>query len=126
MYFSALGQPVIVLSSAQATTDLLLKKASVFSGRPYMAMVMDMWVVPVILHVADLEGNLKSSNYSIGWKASLVFANLGPAWNGQRKLTHQFLGPPAMPLHHEILESEAHNLVQRFVTEKKDFISEVT
>lgn len=45
LYLSALGQPVIVLSSIQANTDLLLKKASVFSGRPYMAMVMDMWVV---------------------------------------------------------------------------------
>lgn len=45
MYLSALSQPVIVLSSVQATSDLLLKKASIFSGRPYMAMVMDMWVV---------------------------------------------------------------------------------
>lgn len=42
LFLSALGQPVIVLSSVQANTDLLLKKASIFSGRPYMAMVMDM------------------------------------------------------------------------------------
>lgn len=59
-------------------------------------------------------------------KNSIIFAGLGSLWNGQRKLIHQFFGPPTMPLYHPMLESDSHDLVRRLVIEKKDFMTEVT
>lgn len=41
VYLSALGQTIVVLSSFAANTSLLVKKASISSGRPYLTMVMD-------------------------------------------------------------------------------------
>ena len=43
MYFSALGQPTIVLNSAKAVIDLLDRRGTVYSDRPFLHMA-DMYV----------------------------------------------------------------------------------
>lgn len=42
VYLSAFGQSILVLNSLEANTDLLVKKATISSGRPSLTMVMDM------------------------------------------------------------------------------------
>lgn len=41
VYVTALGQPIVVLSSKEATDDLLVKKTTM-AGRPYLAMMQDL------------------------------------------------------------------------------------
>lgn len=61
----------------------------------------------------------------MGWKSSFVFLDTVPVWKAQRKLIHQFLGPPTMPLYRPQLESSSYDFVHRLVTGKKDFTTEV-
>ncbi|EAU93067.2 cytochrome P450 [Coprinopsis cinerea okayama7 len=42
IYYKTLGNPVLVLNSREAMTDLLDKRASIYSSRPYRTMVIDM------------------------------------------------------------------------------------
>lgn len=48
LYLTAMGQPIVILSSPKAISDLIVKKSAVFSGRPYLAMLGDLYVA---LHV---------------------------------------------------------------------------
>ena len=42
VYLEAMGQPIIVLNSMKAITDLMVKKSALLSGRPYLAMLGDL------------------------------------------------------------------------------------
>ena len=50
MYFSALGQPTIVLNSAKTVIDLLDRRGTIYSDRP-------------LLHMADLCVSLQCITY---------------------------------------------------------------
>ncbi|KAH9170566.1 hypothetical protein EDB89DRAFT_1977337 [Lactarius sanguifluus] len=41
MYLSALGQPILVLNSLKAASELLDRRANIYSGRPRMIMAQE-------------------------------------------------------------------------------------
>lgn len=43
VYFDVFGQPVITLNSFEAIEDLIIKKSALFSGRPYLPMVTELY-----------------------------------------------------------------------------------
>ena len=43
-YVSVVGQPIIVLNSYQAARDLLEKRGSIYSSRPRMVMLTELYV----------------------------------------------------------------------------------
>ncbi|KAF8307880.1 cytochrome P450 [Clavulina sp. PMI_390] len=88
---TALGQPIFILSSAKAISDLIANhRSGSVAGRPYLAML-------------DL----------LGWSKSItVLSASTPRWQAQRKLLHQFLGPQAMPLYHSMIEEHARMFVR--------------
>ena len=45
MYVSVLGKPVIFLNSVEAANDLLHKKSSIYSDRPRMVMLNEMFAI---------------------------------------------------------------------------------
>ena len=47
MYLTAIGSPIVVLSSREAITDLLEKKNSVYSDRPVIPMAGELYVRPL-------------------------------------------------------------------------------
>ncbi|KAF8302327.1 cytochrome P450 [Clavulina sp. PMI_390] len=102
VYLTAMGQPIIVLSSTKAISDLMVKKSSILSGRPYLAMLGDL----------------------VGWDQSVTIGPPSKRWQAQRKLLHQFLGSPAIPLYHNLLQEGAAEFVQRVVPTNEGFMDE--
>ncbi|KZT23364.1 cytochrome P450 [Neolentinus lepideus HHB14362 ss-1] len=48
LYFHTFGRSIVVLNSARAAHDLLDKKSSIYSHRPYFAMTHDEWALPIM------------------------------------------------------------------------------
>lgn len=46
-YVTVVGQPIIVLNSYQAARDLLEKRSGIYSNRPRMVMLTELYVIAV-------------------------------------------------------------------------------
>ncbi|KAH8992362.1 cytochrome P450 [Lactarius akahatsu] len=85
MYLSALGQPILVLNSLKAASELLDRRANIYSGRPRMIMAQDI-----------ISGGL-------------LFALLNPVddyWRRGRRAAHQVLTKAAVRGYHNVLRKE--------------------
>lgn len=117
---TALGRPIVVLSSIEAISEVLEKKTSISSDRPYMAMASDMWVNPV--EVVDIYTNPFGAR--VGYDRSVIWSPPDGHWTGQRKLFHQYLGPKAMPLYYEAIQKSILQLIQATHTSQSAFPEE--
>ncbi|KAH8981446.1 cytochrome P450 [Lactarius hatsudake] len=85
MYLSALGQPILVSNSLKAASELLDRRANIYSGRPRMIMAQEI-----------ISGGL-------------LFALLNPVddyWRRGRRAAHQVLTKAAVRGHHNVLRKE--------------------
>ncbi|KAG9100282.1 hypothetical protein FS749_015775 [Ceratobasidium sp. UAMH 11750] len=73
--FTVLGQVIIVLNSAEAAEDLLVKRSAIYSDRPELPMLND--------------------DRLLGWGKETGFIRYGERWNQQRKMTQAVLHPSA-------------------------------
>lgn len=44
VYLDVIGQPLVILSSMQAVEDLVVRESSIFSARPILTMVSDLYM----------------------------------------------------------------------------------
>ncbi|KAF8302321.1 hypothetical protein DL93DRAFT_2067198, partial [Clavulina sp. PMI_390] len=102
IHLTALGQPIVVLNSSQATSDIMGKKGAFVSGRP------------LVTFLGDL----------VGWYESVVLGGPSRRWQAQRKLLHQFLGAPSIPMYHSIIEEEARAYCHRVIPTKEGYMDE--
>ncbi|KZS88921.1 cytochrome P450 [Sistotremastrum niveocremeum HHB9708] len=70
VHVSALGQPIFILNSREAAVDLLEKKSSIYSDRPYLAMGGDL----------------------VGWSNTLVLTPYNARFRNMRKYLHRLIG----------------------------------
>ncbi|KAH9070779.1 cytochrome P450 [Lactarius deliciosus] len=85
MYLSALGQPILVLNSLKAASELLDRRSNIYSGRPRMIMAQEI-----------ISGGL-------------LFALLNPIddyWRRGRRAGHQVLTKAAVRGYHNVLRKE--------------------
>ncbi|KAH9040501.1 cytochrome P450 [Lactarius pseudohatsudake] len=85
MYLSALGQPILVLNSLKAASELLDHRANIYSGRPRLIMAQEI-----------ISGGL-------------MFALLNPVddyWRRGRRAAHQVLTKAAVRGYHNVLHKE--------------------
>ena len=118
MYFSSLGKPTIVLNSAKAVTDLLDRRGSIYSDRPF-------------LHMADMYVSLPFINSQPAlmirrakWIDSLVFARHGSPQHGMRKVMSSYLSPRMISeqLHHVVEQETVRCLLKPLLDTPSDFI----
>jgi len=105
MYLNALGQPVLVLNSLKAVSELLDRRATIYSDRPRFIMAQEI-----------LSGNLIFSFLNRGNESvlySLVQLNAGctnrlvhSRWRRSRRAAHQCLTKSAIRRHHNVLLKE--------------------
>ncbi|KAH9033943.1 cytochrome P450, partial [Lactarius hengduanensis] len=86
MYLNALGQPILVLNSLKAASELLDRRADIYSGRPRLIMAQEIvsggLIFALINHVDDY-------------------------WRRSRRAAHQVLTKAAVRGYHNILRKES-------------------
>ncbi|KAF8302322.1 cytochrome P450 [Clavulina sp. PMI_390] len=102
VHLNALGQPVVVLSSTQAISDVMGERGAVVSARPSSTFL----------------GKL------VGWDQSVVLSEPSTHWQAQRRLLHQYLGATSMPAYHSIIEEEARAFCHRVLATTEGFMDE--
>ncbi|KAJ2911840.1 hypothetical protein MD484_g8575, partial [Candolleomyces efflorescens] len=83
MFFSALGQQIVVLSSVKRITDLLEKQSGIFSGRPHSVMMHEL---------------LEFDNF-------FAVTDYGPYWRKHRRAFHQHFYAGAIPQYLPIVKT---------------------
>ncbi|EJF56272.1 cytochrome P450 [Dichomitus squalens LYAD-421 SS1] len=81
VYFNALGSHLVVLNKFEAARELLDKKGSIYSSRPRLVMINELW----------------------GWDWNLIMMPLGKAFQAYRKVVQQEFQPSVVAESHRII-----------------------
>lgn len=65
-----------------------------------------------------------NSKLRVGWDQSVTIGPPSKAWQAQRKLLHQFLGAPSIPIYHSMIEEGSRQFVQRVAPTTEGFMNE--
>ncbi|KAF8989955.1 cytochrome P450 [Cyathus striatus] len=98
VYLNLAGQPVVVLGSAEVATELLDRRAMIYSGRP----------ISVVVDI--LTGGLM-----------FAFYQYGESWKRIRKAVHKALSNNVAKKYHPFQESESVLLVSQLLATPTDF-----
>ncbi|KZV73581.1 cytochrome P450 [Peniophora sp. CONT] len=94
MHVSVLGQPIVIVNNLAIATELLERRATLYSERPTLPMA----------------GELS------GWDNALVLQHYDDRWRAYRRHFHSFIGARvALKRHSSLLEYEARLLAQRLM-----------
>ncbi|KAH9058308.1 cytochrome P450 [Lactarius vividus] len=85
MYLSALGQPILVLNSLKAASELLDRRANIYSGRPRLIMAQEI-----------ISGGLMFA----------ILNHIDDRWRRGRRAAHQVLTKVAVRGYHNVLRKE--------------------
>jgi cytochrome P450 len=99
IYLTALGQPILVVSSLRIASDLLEKRSSIYSGRMRMYFGREM----------------------VGWRRSLIMHE-GHSHREARKFAHRGLNATTAKGYHALQERDAARTLQRLVERPTDFV----
>ncbi|KAG9080012.1 hypothetical protein FRC06_007183, partial [Ceratobasidium sp. 370] len=103
--FTVLGQVIVVLNSAEAAEDLLVKRSAIYSDRPELPMLND--------------------ERLLGWGRETAFIRYGERWNRQRKLTSMALHPSVGDEIWSTLVRQARVSVQRLLRSPESVAAEI-
>ncbi|CAE6502301.1 unnamed protein product [Rhizoctonia solani] len=95
------GQVIIVLNSQKVADDLLAKRASIYSDRPYMPMI--------------------ASDKLTGWGNNTAILGYGERWRFQRRMTHETFHKNATAARWPLLERQARQALQRIMDDPENF-----
>ncbi|EMD36016.1 hypothetical protein CERSUDRAFT_52754 [Gelatoporia subvermispora B] len=103
VYFRGLGKSVLVINSLKAMTDLLEKRANIYSGRPHLVFGHELMGLDRIFAVRDY----------------------GEIWRAERKLAHIVLSPSAVKAYDCVLEEMAVRYAFDLVKSPEDFYAKL-
>ncbi|KZT07466.1 cytochrome P450 [Laetiporus sulphureus 93-53] len=90
IHLDVLGQPVIIINSAEVARDLLDKRSSIYSDRPHLVMAGDL----------------------VGYSEGFALKPYGESFRRQRKLIKQDFAQGTVPRYFHLQETDARKLVQ--------------
>ncbi|KAG8708698.1 hypothetical protein FRC11_006243 [Ceratobasidium sp. 423] len=99
------GQVIIVLNSQEAVDELLVKRSSIYSDRPYIPMI--------------------SSDRLTGWGHHTAIIGYGDRWRFQRKVMHEVLHKGATEERWPLIERDSRFALQRLLTNPGNFTQEL-
>ncbi|KAF5377535.1 hypothetical protein D9615_005319 [Tricholomella constricta] len=99
IYIYVFGNPILVLNTAKAATDLLEKRGSNYSSRPIRTMVVEL----------------------IGWDWLFSSMSYGSRWKRHRNLFHTYFRPNDTTVYHPLQVKEAQTLLRNLLHKPEDF-----
>ncbi|KAF9442561.1 cytochrome P450 [Macrolepiota fuliginosa MF-IS2] len=103
IYFEILGQPFLVLGSPRRTSDLFEKRATIYSDRPRMIMVMEM----------------------LGWTYNLGLQPYGSWWRRHYRLFHNHFGADQLVNFQPTLLKTTHSFLRRLLSNPDNFVRHI-
>ncbi|KAF7346475.1 hypothetical protein MSAN_01875600 [Mycena sanguinolenta] len=97
-----LGKHVVILNSVKAATDLLEKRATIYSDRPTMP------IVPLT-----------------GWGFNLTFMSHTDEWRERRRLFHQHFRPDAAAAYRPVQLRKIQDLLRGLLSTPEDFVAHI-
>ncbi|RDB18406.1 hypothetical protein Hypma_000372 [Hypsizygus marmoreus] len=101
IHLDVAGTSIVVLDTAEAATELLEKRSSIYSGRARMPMM----------------------NELMGWSFDFGFMPYGDYWRQHRRLMHQTFHPTAALRFQPYERKATHRLLRRLLEEPDNLIS---
>lgn len=108
-YVSVVGQPIIVLNSYQAARDLLEKRGGIYSSRPRMVMLTELYVYfysPLSSDVCALATLTLFSR--MGWGEVLSHQRGGPRFRKHRRIIQELFSAKQTSQYSHVLRKEAY------------------
>ncbi|KAF8078524.1 cytochrome P450 [Lyophyllum atratum] len=99
IYIYIFGNPIIVLNSARAASDLLEKRGSNYSSRPIRTMVVEL----------------------IGWDWLFSSMTYGSRWKRHRNMFHTYFRPNDNSTYHPLQVKETHTLLRNLLDRPENF-----
>ncbi|RXW19792.1 hypothetical protein EST38_g6053 [Candolleomyces aberdarensis] len=102
IFLRAFGQPILVLCSSKRINDLMDKRSSIYSGRPYSTMMNELldW------------GNI----------FSIIDSNKR-RWKRQRRMFHQTFNASVLPEYHHMIRRHVNRYLVHMLSSSSEFIS---
>jgi len=100
MYFHTFGKSVVVLNSAEIAHDLLDKRSSIYSCRPYMAMAAEV----------------------IGWNWALPIVPYGEKFKRHRRYIQNYLHKQRLPELYDMQLKEVHRLLNDLLDDPDNYL----
>ncbi|KAG5718859.1 O-methylsterigmatocystin oxidoreductase [Termitomyces sp. T112] len=101
VYLHVLGQGLVFLNSPEAAFELLDKRGSIYSDKPYLVMTGDL----------------------CGCKNMVAFTGYSDQSKRQRRLMHKAFGLPVIPSYYPLLQSETHGFLRRIVASPLNYVA---
>ncbi|KAJ8472424.1 hypothetical protein ONZ45_g16660 [Pleurotus djamor] len=102
-YLHVFGQGLVFLNTYETASELLDKKGSIYSDKPFLVMVCEL----------------------CGCENMVAFTPYGDQSRRQRKLLHRAFGLQAIPKYHGLIEVGTRSFLQRLVKDPSDWINHV-
>ncbi|KAF9497034.1 cytochrome P450 [Pleurotus eryngii] len=99
-YLHVLGQGLVFLNSSEAAFDLLERKGSTYSDKPYLVMVCEL----------------------CGCENMVAFTPYGDQSRRQRKLLHRAFGTQVIPQYFPLIESSTKAFLQRLLVDSSEWV----
>jgi cytochrome P450 len=104
IYLSVLGQPIYIISSFKAATELMDKRAMIYSDRPVMVMAQEL----------------------VGWKRTPVLtSSSNPRYSRYRKLFHTALRKERVKEMAHLQEKSSHTMLRLIMEKPEDFVKHI-
>ncbi|KAF8737843.1 cytochrome p450, partial [Rhizoctonia solani] len=100
VYLEILGQKILVLNSAEAASDLLDKRSTIYSDRPSIPMLTD----PSLMN----------------WSKAVSLAKYGELWRSYRRIMNNWLNKRTTTRFNIMQERQAHSLLRRLLNTTND------
>ena len=108
VFLTALGAPILIVSSAEAAFDLMEKRSALYSDRPRSVML-ELYECPRrCAHFLGLTHSTRS-----GWDIDLAVMPHSPRWRAVRKMFHQYFNQHASQQHRTKLTKHVHAFLLR-------------
>ncbi|KAH7334825.1 cytochrome P450 [Rhizoctonia solani] len=101
---TVLGQTIVILNSVNAATDLLDRRSTIYSDRPYLRVICD--------------------SRLFDWGRNIAILSYGPQWKKQRRIMHEALKPSVNVHNFALFEKETYALLKRLAMSSESFESE--
>jgi len=103
MHVDIIGQPIIIINTAEIAKDLMDRRATIYSDRPHFVMANDL----------------------VGYGETFVLQPYGDNWRKQRRLVAQDFSSAKIPRYHGLQEKEARILVRNILKDPSSLESQI-
>lgn len=116
-----LGQPIVIVTSAAAAEELFERRSAIYSDRPRLVMIAELYVAPLL----DLSQQSDNRDRSMGFDFTFAMIRYGEMWRQKRRVMHKYVNHKVSPSYQGMQLHESHAFVAKLLDDPQDFLAQV-